>query len=65
MSLSELEIKVLTGVVEGRTNGEIGTALGLGYETIKTYVARLRAKLGVPTKTALGVYAVRNNLVKS
>lgn len=65
VALSDREIQVLHGVVSGQTNGEIGHALGLSYETIKTYVARLRTKLGVPTKTALGVYAVRHNLVKA
>lgn len=62
--LSERELSVLRGVVAGQTNSAIGNTLGLSYETIKTYVTRLRTKLGVPTKTALGVYAVKHQLVE-
>lgn len=62
--LSERELSVLRGVVAWQTNSVIGNNLGLSYETVKTYVTRLRTKLGVPTKTALGVYAVTHKLVE-
>lgn len=61
--LSERETSVLRLTVAGKTNAEIGEELGIGYETVKSYVNRLRTKLGVRTKTALAVFAVQNQLV--
>lgn len=64
VALKPREMEVLVQIVAGLTNAEIGLKLGLGYETIKTYVNRLRTKLGASTKTQLAVLAIRHNLVK-
>jgi DNA-binding CsgD family transcriptional regulator len=39
---------------------EIAVRLGLGYETVKTYAARIRSKLGLNTKVAVALWAERN-----
>lgn len=61
--LSPRQVEVLCGIVAGKTNAQIGDDLGLSYETIKMHVDRIRAKLGVRTKTGIAAYAVRHNLV--
>lgn len=41
------EIQILTLVADGRTNAEIGTAIGYAPDTVKKYLAVLAQKLGV------------------
>ncbi len=62
--LTSREQAVLEGIVAGQTNVEIGSDLGIGYETVKTYVNRLRTKTGARTKTEIAVLAIRLKLVK-
>lgn len=62
-SLSPQERAVLVAIAKGHTNAVIGADLGIGYETVKTYVNRLRTKLGRRTKTELAVYAVQHEVV--
>lgn len=38
------EREVLARLARGETNVQIARALGVGYETVKTYVSRIRAK---------------------
>ena len=45
--LTERESEVLVLVSEGLSNREIGAALYLGYETVKSYLRDVYAKLGV------------------
>ncbi|QYG94937.1 response regulator transcription factor [Iamia sp. SCSIO 61187] len=45
--LTERESQVLVLASEGLTNAEIGAALYLGRETVKTYLSRAYARLGV------------------
>jgi DNA-binding NarL/FixJ family response regulator len=54
--LSRREREVLRLVAQGRTNREIGAALGIGAETVKTLLARAFAKLGV-SRRAEAVFA--------
>jgi DNA-binding NarL/FixJ family response regulator len=63
--LTERERQVLTGVVAGKTNAEIGSELALSYESIKTYINRLRVKLGVRTKVDIAVFAVQHSLLEA
>lgn len=60
--LSPRERAVVLGIAEGKTYQEIAESLGVGYETVKTYAARLRKKLGLNSKTSVAVWAVRNKL---
>lgn len=61
--LTDRELSVLRGIVAGQTNVAIGSALGISYETVKTYVNRLRTKTGARTKTEIAVLAIRLKLV--
>jgi DNA-binding NarL/FixJ family response regulator len=61
--LTERELDVLRGIADGLTNAQIGQRIDVSYETVKTYINRLRTKLGVRTKTAIAVYAVKHKLL--
>lgn len=54
--LSRRERDILAKIAEGCTYAEIAHALGVGFETVKSYLARIRAKLGMRTRTRLAVW---------
>ena len=45
VELSERELSVLTGIADGLTDGEIGSAVGISEFTVKTHLRRVYAKL--------------------
>ena len=47
-------------VAQGKKNREIAEELGLSIESIKTYVARIREKLGLATKVQLAIWGSHN-----
>lgn len=61
--LTPREVAVLRGVVDGHTYQQIAETLNLGYETVNTYMKRIRKKLNVRTRTEMAVLAIRNQLV--
>jgi DNA-binding NarL/FixJ family response regulator len=61
--LTNRERQVLRLMVEGRTNPEIGAALGIGKGTVKSHVQRIIAKLGAADRTQAAVRAVQLGLV--
>lgn len=48
-------------ITRGLKYNEIAEELGLSFETVKTYAARIRRKLGLRSKTEVAVWAVRSN----
>ena len=46
-------------VVEGRSNDEIGAALGIGAKTVETHLARLFERFGIASRTELATRALR------
>jgi DNA-binding NarL/FixJ family response regulator len=54
-ALTELERRVLAGVVAGRTNKQIGQALGIGEKTVKSQLSKAFAKLHVTRRTRAAV----------
>tara|TARA_R110002020_G_scaffold16515_16_gene58318 strand:- start:1787 stop:1993 length:207 start_codon:yes stop_codon:yes gene_type:complete len=60
--LTARELEVVELIVKGLRYKEIATSLGLSYETIKTYVGRIRKKLGVSSKTEVAMWAIRNGI---
>jgi two-component system NarL family response regulator len=61
--LSAREQEVLTLLVQGYSNTEIGSRLYLSPETIKTHVRHIMEKLSVRDRTHAAVEAVRRGLV--
>jgi DNA-binding NarL/FixJ family response regulator len=60
--LSERETEVLVLLAQGLTNRQIADALYLSPETVKTYVSRLYAKLGVTNRASAVVWAMERDL---
>jgi DNA-binding CsgD family transcriptional regulator len=62
VKLTPRELDVVRLIVAGLRYREIAEELGLSYETIKTYVGRIRKKLSVDSKTKIAMWAVRSGL---
>ena len=54
--LSIRELEVVRLIVKGKKYREIAVDLQLGYETVKTYAARIRKKLNVHSKTEIATW---------
>jgi DNA-binding NarL/FixJ family response regulator len=61
--LTPRELEVLRLVVDGRADKEIAAALGMGRRTASKHVESILAKLGVSSRGAAAVAAVRHSLV--
>jgi DNA-binding NarL/FixJ family response regulator len=53
------ELDVVRLVIEGRTNDEIGAALGIGAKTVETHLHRLYERFDVASRTELATRALR------
>jgi len=53
------ELDVVRLVIEGRTNDEIGAALGIGSKTVETHLHRLYERFDVASRTELATRALR------
>jgi DNA-binding NarL/FixJ family response regulator len=60
---TEREREVLHLLVSGRSNREIGDALGIEERTVKAHVAKLMRKAGVTNRIALSVHALTYSLL--
>jgi len=65
VTFTEREKQVLEMLVAGRSNKEIGAALGIEERTVKAHVAKLMRKVGVQNRIALSVHAITHSLVTS
>jgi DNA-binding NarL/FixJ family response regulator len=60
--LTRREREVLGLLAEGRSDKEIAETLCISARTVGAHVTHLMAKLGVETRTAAAIYAVRHGL---
>ena len=58
-NLTEQERKIFDLIVEGRTNREIAAEVYLAEKTVKNYVSRLLAKLGMSRRSEAAAFAAR------
>ena len=63
-SLSQRELEVLRLIAEGLVNKQIGAALALSENTVKTHIARIMGKLDVHDRTSLAMKAVSLGLLR-
>lgn len=61
--LSRRELQCLRLVAVGKSDWEIATILGIGLETVRTYIKHARALYGVATRTQLAIHALRDALI--
>lgn len=59
--LSPQEQRVLALVAEGKTNKEIGAALGLSYKTVKNYLSNVFQKIQVTHRSEAAAFFVRGH----
>ena len=64
-SLTPRETQVLVGIADGRTNREIGDALGISPRTVETHRERVMAKLRIRTVAGLTRFVVEHDLGES
>jgi DNA-binding CsgD family transcriptional regulator len=57
--LTRRERQVVKLIAENKKYKDIAVELGLGYETVKTYASRIRRKLGVNSKLAVALWAMK------
>jgi len=63
VTFTDREKEVLEMLVAGRSNKEIGAALGIEERTVKAHVAKLMRNVGVQNRIALSVHAITHSLV--
>jgi len=61
--LTPREVEVLVQLARGSTNKQIATSLGITVRTANHHVENIYGKLGVTTRTAAALFAVRHDLV--
>jgi two-component system, NarL family, response regulator LiaR len=61
--LSHRETEVLYLVARGLANKHIARELGITESTVKTHVSGILAKLGLPSRTQVALYAARTGLI--
>ena len=62
-NLTPRELDVLRWVVKGKTNQEIGMELGISQKTVEKHLEEIYSKLGVKSRVAAAVHAIREGLL--
>jgi DNA-binding CsgD family transcriptional regulator len=63
--LTEREVEVVVHLAQGRTNKETAVLLGISPRTVQHHIEHIYEKIGVTTRAAAALYAVRNDLLAS
>ncbi|MGD9580837.1 MAG: response regulator [Vampirovibrionia bacterium] len=61
--LSDREIEVLTGIVDGLSNLDIGKRLNIAETTVKSHIRNILYKLSVEDRTQAAIKALKKGLV--
>jgi len=61
--LTPRELQIITAVVEGASNKEIGEQFGLSTQTVKNHLSSIYDKLGVSSRLELALFAVHHRLL--
>jgi DNA-binding NarL/FixJ family response regulator len=59
LGLTPREAEVLLLVAQGRTNGNVATTLQMAEKTVKKHMGNIFIKLGVPTRSAATLRALK------
>jgi DNA-binding CsgD family transcriptional regulator len=62
VTLTKREHEVLHWIVDGSSNGQIATILGISSNTVAVHRANIMKKMGVHKTAELVVYAIRHSL---
>ena len=62
---SQRELDVLRHIALGRSNQEIGAALGISETTVESHLERLRLRYGQTNRTQLAVFADRQGWISA
>jgi DNA-binding NarL/FixJ family response regulator len=62
-ALTQRELQILQMIVDGKSNKEIASTLGLSANTVAVHRANMMDTLGIHKTAELVVYAIRNGLV--
>ncbi|MGA7669954.1 MAG: HD domain-containing phosphohydrolase [Nitrolancea sp.] len=63
MGLSDREVEVLQLVVDGLTNREMGSRLGISQKTVGHHIQHIYNKVGVSTRAAATLFAMQHDLL--
>lgn len=63
--LSDRELEILSLIVNGNSNGEIGNKLKISSRTVETHKRNILRKLNLRNTAEMIKYALENNMVKS
>lgn len=62
--LTSRELEVLSLVVDGKTNNQIGLSLGISSKTVEKHLHAIFRKMGVVSRVEAAILAVQESLVK-
>jgi HD-GYP domain-containing protein (c-di-GMP phosphodiesterase class II) len=62
-TLTAREKQVLVHLARGLTNKEVGTTLAISPRTVQHHVEHIYAKLGISTRAAAALFAIRHDMV--
>lgn len=61
--LNSVDIAIIKGISEGKTNKEIGESINYSEGTIKNRVSKLLAMTGLSDRTEVAIYALKNQII--